>query len=419
MRKKLLNTLAIIGIVAIATSCDNKHEPTLSKATEEATSQTYTQQRVIAQDSLALVALYNATDGKHWYGKNQWLENSIDQWQGVETEIVNGEMRVVKLNLGVMNLNGKLPNEIGKLTALKRLLLSENPNLVGEFPKGFFDMKSLETLIIKYSGLQGQIPAEIAQLQQLDTLDLWGNARNYTPKTPNKLSGKLPKELGKLKKLRFLRIGRNDFTGEIPQEWSGMEQLNFLDIADCQLTGGIPASFGEMDNLVTLFADHNQLSKPIPTALCKAEKLAFIYLNNNQISGKIPNNIHQLQNLRTLSLSHNQLTGNIPATIAQNLQLGLLYLDHNQLSGNLPQEIAHERCRLTFATVANNNLTGTLPTFPGNPYLLSSGEKWYPVIEAQNNQLSGTLAAHYLRWEDIARKRLLPQQSGFGFDNLQ
>lgn len=422
MKKNLTNAFLFVAMAINFVACNNQQEPILADRTENISTETYNRQNVIEQDSLALVALYNATDGKHWYGKNQWLENTIDHWEGVETDIVNGQMRVVRLNLGVMNLNGKIPQEIGQLTALKRLLLSENPKLVGTFPKAFFEMKNLEVLIIKYSGLEGEIPAEIGNLQQLDTLDLWGDTRYNALQIPNKVprfGGKLPKEMGKLKKLRFLRIGRNNFQGKIPQEWGGMSNLNFMDIADCQLTGGIPTTFENLDNLVTLFASQNQLTNPIPSTICKAEKLAFLYLDNNQIKGEIPNNIQELKNLRTLSLSHNQLSGNIPPTISQNLKLGLLYLDHNQLSGSIPQEIAHNRCRLTFATFANNNLTGTLPTFPGNPYLLSSGELWYPVIEAQNNKLTGILPDHYLRWEDIARKRLLPQQDGFGFDNLR
>lgn len=375
---------------------------------------------VIPNDSLALVAIYNATKGKFWYGKNQWLENKIEFWKGVETDIVNGERRVVKLNLGVMNLDGSIPEEIGKLTALKRLLLSENKKLVGSLPESLYNLENLETIIIKFSGIEGGISPSIKKLKNLDTLDLWANLRNdalLNKVNDNRLKGKLPKELGELKKLRFLRIGRNDFEGELPAEIGNMESLNFFDFADCKIEGGIPKSFGNLDNLVSLFASKNKLTKPIPEELCDAKRLELIYLNDNEIKGQIPRNINKLENLRTFSVSNNNISGTIPKSISRNMKLGLLYLDNNNLSGEIPKEIAHKHCRLTYANFANNNLIGELPEFPGNPYMIS--EIWYPVIDAQNNKLSGKVPWHYIRWIDIAKQRLLPQQTGYKFTNLK
>lgn len=405
-------------------SCDSSDSKVFELADEKRQTKVggISSSSIYAQDSLALVALYNATKGHYWYGKNQWLENNIDKWYGVETAMVEGKKRVIKLNLGVMNLDGELPDEIGLLTELRRLLLSENPKLQGKLPEGLFDMKKLEVLIIKFSGIEGGLPPSIKKLQNLDTLDLWADTRYDAQGKAincNRMGGNLPKELGELKKLRFLRLGRHNFKGEIPPEMSKMESLNFLDIADCRIGGGIPASFGNLSNLVTLFASKNKLTKPIPEEFCNAERLEYLYLDENQIEGQIPRNIHKLKNLRTLCVTSNKLKGTLPKTIAQNLKLGLLYLNNNNLSGEIPKEMGHDRCRLTFASFKNNNFVGNLPKFPGNPYLLSTGEKWFPVIEAQNNKLDGVLPFHYLRWKDIARKRLLPQQEGYGFDNLK
>lgn len=407
-------------LLAIIGCSSNKIDEVNLKKTYKEVSLSSMKLNVVAKDSLALVAIYNATQGQYWYGKNQWLENKIEFWKGVDTDIVNGERRVVRLNLGVMNLDGRLPDEIGNLTALKRLLLSENKKLVGPLPEGLYNLESLETLIIKFSGIEGGISSSISKLTNLDTLDLWGDLRyaaNHTPISCNRLSGYLPKELGELKKLRFLRIGRNDFEGELPNEIGKMENLNFFDFADCKIEGGIPKSFGKMNNLVTMFASGNRLTKPIPEDLCNAEKLEILYLNDNRIEGQIPRNIDKLKNLRTFSISNNKISGTIPKSISKNMKLGLLYLDNNNLSGKIPKEIAHERCRLTYANLSNNNLIGELPEFPGNPYIIS--EIWYPVIDAQNNRLSGKIPWHYMRWLDIAKQRLLPQQSGYKFTNLK
>ena len=36
-----------------------------------------------AQDSLALVALYNSTDGPNWTDNSNWLSGTVDSWYGV------------------------------------------------------------------------------------------------------------------------------------------------------------------------------------------------------------------------------------------------------------------------------------------------------------------------------------------------
>ena len=43
------------------------------------------------QDSLALVALYNSTDGPNWLYNDGWLTGNLDEWQGVG---INQEGRV-------------------------------------------------------------------------------------------------------------------------------------------------------------------------------------------------------------------------------------------------------------------------------------------------------------------------------------
>ena len=59
------------------------------------------------QDSLALVALYNATDGPNWNNKESWLTGPVFTWFGIYVE--NGRVR--NINTGWNNLNGTLPSE--------------------------------------------------------------------------------------------------------------------------------------------------------------------------------------------------------------------------------------------------------------------------------------------------------------------
>ncbi len=42
-----------------------------------------TSAQVVEQDSLALVALYNSTNGLGWKNDSNWMEKSVDTWAGV------------------------------------------------------------------------------------------------------------------------------------------------------------------------------------------------------------------------------------------------------------------------------------------------------------------------------------------------
>ena len=55
----------------------------------------YCTAQVNVNDSLALVDLYNSTNGANWINNLGWLQGSIDNWKGVFTS--NG--RVIEINL--------------------------------------------------------------------------------------------------------------------------------------------------------------------------------------------------------------------------------------------------------------------------------------------------------------------------------
>ena len=73
-------------------------------------------------DSLALVAIYNATQGWNW--TNPWmLTANMDEWEGVYFPFIpekqnNPKPRVIILELENRNLNGILPAELLNLDQL-------------------------------------------------------------------------------------------------------------------------------------------------------------------------------------------------------------------------------------------------------------------------------------------------------------
>lgn len=150
-------------------------------------------------DRAALVAFYNATGGPHWRDNKNWLTDvPIGSWYGVT---VDSTGRVSELQLYANWLTGTIPRELGNLSKLTSLDLS---NDLGP------DSRS--------DNLVGPIPPELGNLSNLTYLDL----RN------NDLTGGIPPELGNLSKLTSLILEGNEFTGNIPPELGNLSELSGL-----------------------------------------------------------------------------------------------------------------------------------------------------------------------------------------------
>jgi Leucine-rich repeat (LRR) protein len=79
------------------------------------------------QDSLALVAFYNATDGPNWTNNTNWLTGNVEDWFGVN--VTDGRVNLLEMQFN--NVTGQLPEEIGELDALTVLILANKSSAVG------------------------------------------------------------------------------------------------------------------------------------------------------------------------------------------------------------------------------------------------------------------------------------------------
>jgi Leucine-rich repeat (LRR) protein len=123
-----------------------------------------------AQDSLALVALHNSTNGLFWNNRTNWLSSKpISTWYGIT--LTNG--RVTSINFYNNNLFGNIPPEIGNLTNLS--ILSLTHNLISSIPKEIGNLTNLTRLFIDENQLSGPIPKEIGNLTKLTYLTLSKN----------------------------------------------------------------------------------------------------------------------------------------------------------------------------------------------------------------------------------------------------
>lgn len=154
--------------------------------------------QTLTQDSLALVDLFNATNGSGWTASTNWLTGPIANWFGVT---VAGN-RVAILSLSNNQLTGNIPTSLGNLTALTNLQLSGN-----------------------------------------------------------QLSGSIPSSIGNLVNLTVLRLDNNVLTGTVPSSVGNMSILVELTLFNNQLSDSIPASFASLTDLQTFTLQNNRLDQ--------------------------------------------------------------------------------------------------------------------------------------------------------------
>ena len=299
------------------------------------------------QDSLALVALYNALDGPNWNNNTNWLTGeSVSSWCGIMT---NDSGRVETIELSYNNLSGTIPAEIGNLVNLEELKLHGN-KLTGSIPHEIGNLVSLEYLSFADNQITGSIPPEIGNLTNLEYLSLHDN----------QLTGSIPQEIGNLTNLQSLRIGDNQLTDSIPSEIGNLANLDVLELYYNQLAGTIPPEIGDLANLQFLHLYNNQLTGSIPPEIGNLSNLSYLLLHGNQLTGSIPPDIGNLTNLEKLSIGSNQFTGTIPPEIGNLVNLEYLELHNNQLTGTIPPEIGN-LTNLHLLSLGTNQLTGTIP----------------------------------------------------------
>lgn len=301
-------------------------------------------------DREVLIALYDATNGDNWTNNTNWCtDEPLSEWYGVTCRKVNGEDKVLFLELAENNLVGTLPEEIGYLNILNYLLLNDN-QLAGGIPASIGNLVNLEQLYLASNNLTGNIPPELGNLSNLRRCDL------YT----NDLTGSIPPELGNLTNLKSLYLHINQLTGNIPPELGNLTNLEDLCLFRNQLTGNIPSELGNLTNLKKLQLYNNQLTENIPSELGNLTNLEDLYLFSNQLTGNIPPELGNLTNLKNLDLNSNQLAGNIPPELGNLSNLTNCALDNNQLTGEIPESLAR-LTKLELMHFYGNMLSGNLP----------------------------------------------------------
>lgn len=132
-------------------------------------------------------------------------------------------------------LTGSVPSEIGALTNLVELGLSEVPGLTGTFPTEMYQLTNLQFLIMTGGQIEGPLDGGhvhlIGQLSNLRELQV----------THSRLSGSLPSEIGLLTSLQRLQVAHTPMDGQLPTELGLLTELEALWLHGSGFTGTFPA----------------------------------------------------------------------------------------------------------------------------------------------------------------------------------
>jgi Leucine-rich repeat (LRR) protein len=331
--------------------------------------------QVYVNDSLALVDLYNSTNGKQWTHNYHWLTSKpVSTWYGV-TLLAD---RVFYLVLPSNNLKGVLPSSFSSLD-LRYLDLSFN-KLSGNIP-AWSNNVHFDSLNLSNNNFSGNIP---------DTLN---GSLNLSF---NQLTGSIPRTLAGYK----LNLSHNKLTGEIPGSILALQFLIALDLSYNKLTGKI-SNCKQLYNIQSIYLNDNKLSGAIPPSLFTRGSLTELHLENNNLSDTLPN--FGGAGFKVLSLFHNQLTGTVPSSISKVANLVRLNISANRFSGTLPSSLTKLKA-LTHLNVVYNHFTfDGMETLVQHNYkqFIYSNEKEIDVHQ-NGNTLSvyagGTLSNNTYNW---------------------
>jgi Leucine-rich repeat (LRR) protein len=335
-----------------------------------------------------------------------WLENleTLEITSGKYGDAMPGTWGNLKKlqSLTLDNANFSNIDPVGGMTALHTLSVSYMPELTGNLPESFGNLKELVTLKLYHTGISG-LPLSLGNLEKLNTLYIYETkittipssaenlkalraltlSRNELTALPEALSGminlttlqvdgnpnlagELPVDIGNLNKLTRLLINNNPLLGgPIPESISRLQGITSLNLQGNAFTT-LPQSIGEMVNLTEIFLQGNDFQGTIPESIGNLKKLDALYINRPEktpykgLTGPLPASLGTIETLRYVLLENNQLSGEIPETFSGLKKLHTMKLSNNELTGSLPG-LFSSLPNLTVLLLENNGLSGSLP----------------------------------------------------------
>lgn len=321
-------------------------------------------------DSLSLVAFYHKIES----GLTWDVSQPMDTWEGVT---LNNNGCVTKLVITAQSLKGEIASEIGNLSQLQKLAITDNYDLSGQIPFEVGNLSNLYYLSLNGNDLKGVIPHQLSQLKNLVYLDL----------ADNDLNSRIPYKLGDLKNLKYLNLCENLLQGNIPVSFSNLVNLVYLNVEDNQLSG---CFFKELKNLCELSSgiyledddDDNNSFNASWYGFCNNDQgICDPYSPCRETDSLMLLKLHENINNLSWNLNDPIDTWQGVALNGNGCVVGIYIYNPANSSGQLFSEIGYF-FHLEELVISGANLSGTLPTELFNISTLKT-------LDLSNNALSG------------------------------
>ena len=146
---------------------------------------------------------------------SRWIKPTKSEYYCITFFFCHESFICFHFSTSLYNLSGEIPENIGALTRLDSIMLSNNL-LEGNIPESIGNMSSIKYLYLNENLLTGSLPESIGNLENLAILYL----------DNNKLTGEIPSSIGNLLSLKRLYLLNNFLTGEIPEQICNIYSYN-------------------------------------------------------------------------------------------------------------------------------------------------------------------------------------------------
>ncbi|XP_057450618.1 receptor-like protein kinase isoform X2 [Lotus japonicus] len=186
------------------------------------------------------------------------LNLSMNKFTGLIPSELGNLMNLQILSLAHNNLKGPLPFQLSNCAKLEEFDAGFN-FLNGSLPSSLQRWMRLSTLILSENHFSGGIPSFLSGFKLLSELQLGGNM----------FGGRISGSIGALQSLRYgLNLSSNGLIGDLPAEIGNLNTLQTLDLSQNNLTGSIEV-IGELSSLLQINVSYNSFHGRVPKMLMK------------------------------------------------------------------------------------------------------------------------------------------------------
>ncbi|KAL7616485.1 hypothetical protein Lser_V15G01263 [Lactuca serriola] len=224
--------------------------------------------------------------------------------------------KVLILDIGNNKLSGRIPEFLGELSDL-RILVLRNNNFRGSIPKQLCQLSNVSLIDLSSNSLSGSIPSCLQNITGPRYLAFIERMMSQSFTDFTYVDGSDPQRGLSTNFYPEVIETRDEVqftTKSMSRPYKGniLDYMAGLDLSCNKLTGKIPEELGFLTQILALNLSHNQLTGPIPVKFSDLAKLESLDLSSNGLTGKVPSELIKLTFLGVFNVSHNNLSGRLP-----------------------------------------------------------------------------------------------------------